>query len=250
MLGLKSTKFNKINKFKSAQMPTPPDVLLNLKFEADESTDAPRDFVNVADLDSEAIEHILKLIENNQNNRVKKQPKPSSKPSEITPTQVISEMENQGDELTHQILDLTQANKDAAFKQYDEIMERRIAAERERARLIGGKQRAVDELEVIDERIRAINRIADGISDDYTRLGKFADKLSDLVDLREIAEKRVDEYKPMLNNESDANLDKMAKPDSSRPQTSKSTSRRPKVYFSNFKKLVISLKIRKKKFFF
>ena len=68
-------------------------------------------------------------------------------------------------------------------------MAQQIAAETERSRSSIQKRRALNELQFIDDRIRAMNQIADEISGDYVKFGKLADKLSDLVDLREVAEK-------------------------------------------------------------
>lgn len=160
----------------SAQMPTPPDVLLNLKFDSNDANQTPRDFVNVADLDSDSIEHILKLIENEQSGRKgQKGTKPTS-----TETAEVPKV----DELTKKLLGPGRLEDNA---NYEELMAEGITA----GRSSSNRQQAADELQTIDDRIRAMNQIAEQIGQDYAKFGHLADKLDELVEMRQIAEKTV-----------------------------------------------------------
>lgn len=157
-----------------------------MKFDTSSTSEAAqqRDFVNVVDLDSDSIDHILKLIENDQNNREKNRRK---QPGKKDDNKTEEEPFEKGDALTKKLLEITRTEDE--YKQYDEIMAQQIAAETERSKSSIQKRRALNDLQFIDDRIRAMNEIADEISGDYAKFGKLADKLSDLVDLRQMAEK-------------------------------------------------------------
>lgn len=178
---LTDTKFT-MTDISSAPVPAP-DVLLNLKFDVDKDSD-DRDFVNVVDLEPEAVEHILKLIEHEQANRRPRSPRKEATEQQQQNNNVPSKG---GDELTQKLLEFKRTADE--YKEYDEVMAQQIAEQTERVKSDVAKQRAVDDIRFIDEKIRAMNRMADEMTNDYGKFGRLADKLSDLVEQREVAEK-------------------------------------------------------------
>ncbi|CAF0732115.1 unnamed protein product [Brachionus calyciflorus] len=162
----------------------PPDILFKLKFDPglkdrQNDTNQNHDFINVADLDSNSVEDILKLIDMDQKKRVEK----VIKPKENVQTNVlVEELEEKQevviqDQITHKLLnEIKQETKDDEIKEtireMNESMTSRI-----------GKNKMFNKIKFIDEKIRLMNEMADEMTSDYTKYDKMVDKIQILDDL-------------------------------------------------------------------
>ena len=197
--------------------PIPPDILFKLKFdskrmnrEKTEDEEIGKDYVNVVDLDSNAVEDILKLIEYEQNKRqgkyvdVKKRTASPSKNKQEENAQIITEndlnkkeslLEEEdefepvkGDSLTQRILENITKTEDE-WKDYDQIMKQQIEDATKKAGQSITKQRMLNEMKYIDEKIKLMNEMTNEMSSDYVKYNKIADTIQELGKQREIIEK-------------------------------------------------------------
>lgn len=172
----------------------PPDILFKLKFD-DPTEGNSRDYVNVVDLDSQAVEDLLKLIEHEQD---KRKPvvtiEPSARKEEEEATTHRPEDEEaqtpaapQADRLTEKLLNYTKTEDE--WRDYDKAMSDQINEATNLARSDINKQQMINELRFIDEKIRLINEMATEMTGDYTKYDKITKKLDDLVSDRHLIEK-------------------------------------------------------------
>lgn len=196
--------------------PIAPHILFKLQFDSsrkdrqvnDVNSELIKDFVNVADLDSNSVEDILKIIENEQNKRKGKYVQISDKKRVVKdlPEKETSFCEEQVDDIAQN--DLTVNNEQAPrkdslteklllnftkteeeWKEYDEVMHRQIEQSNKQAETSVSKQRMANELRYIDEKIKLMNQMASEMSNDYTKYNKIVEKIEDFGKQREMIEK-------------------------------------------------------------
>jgi hypothetical protein len=195
----------------------PPDILFKLKFDSKrmnretvKDEEIGKDYVNVVDLDSDAVEDILKLIEYEQNKRqgkyvdVKRIVSPTKNNKEeneqkVTEFKINKKEENlleeeielepaKGDSLTERILANITKTEDE-WKDYDEIMKKQIEDATKKAGQNVARQRMLNEMKYIDEKIKLMNDMTNEMSSDYVKYNKIADTIQELGKQREIIEK-------------------------------------------------------------
>ena len=160
-----------------------PDILFKLKFDPMKKgreahkNDFERDFVNVADLNSDAVEDMLKLIENEQNKRTGTLVI-ASRPAKPTVIVTIPEKEKEeeieqsplkADALTEKLL------KDEEKLNYD-LMHENILSSNARSK---SRQTVLNEFKIMDEKIKIMNDIAGEIGNDYQKYNKIVDTIQD-----------------------------------------------------------------------
>jgi hypothetical protein len=208
-----------------------PDILLKLKFDSnrkdrqEESADTKqivKDYVNVVDLQGDQVRDILNLIEYEQSRRQEKTVSASVKLKIEGPSQLESSQQSpnaqplekndeikplvppsSGDRLTENIFNQLNKPIEMTSQQYDELI--RMEIERTNKLIAGdhritGKQHIIDELKLIDERIRIMNEMAAAMSDDYAKYNRILgavellSKHRGLVEKLQREEKERDEY--------------------------------------------------------
>jgi len=176
--------------------PLPPDILFKLKFDPkrkdratndDGNDEREKDFVNVADLDGNAVDDLLKLIEREQIKR--QQPKPSDIIMAKNRSKALVREEQEetllkndtssktdldleptrggGDVLTNELLLLERSREE--WREYDAVMQRQIDEATQRAAKSVAKRKHLNELEFMDEKIKLINEMASQMSSDYSK---------------------------------------------------------------------------------
>jgi hypothetical protein len=163
-----------------------PDILFKLKFdpmkkgreENINNFELEKDFVNVADLNSDAVQDMLKLIENEQNKRtgaliVASSSKPSRLPV-VIPDEKKDEVETnvlslKSDALTEKLL------SDEKELNYD-LMHQNLLASNARSK---SRQAVLNEFKLMDEKIKIMNDIAGEIGNDYVKYNKIVDTIQD-----------------------------------------------------------------------
>jgi hypothetical protein len=181
--------------------PIAPDILFKMKFNSkrknrealnnendiDELFD--KDYLNVADLDTDACDDILKMIESEQNKRNNisptQPPPPHQKTSITQPPPLIDEIQT-ADILTENLLSQVANTNDQDWKQYDNIMQQQIEDATKQAGQSIGKQRILNELKFIDEKMKLMNQMADHMNSDYKKYDKILDTVQDLRKKHEI----------------------------------------------------------------
>lgn len=205
--------------------PLAPAILFRMRFDADrkgrnemedvDDDDGIKDFVNVVDLDNRAVDDILTLIEMEQNKRqgkfVELKPKrkletvneptdsvlvgdssvaplsmdiPSRKASTGT---VVSNLLN--DSLTNKLLNPSREEREDEWKEYDELVNRQMEEASKKAGLSVSKQRILNEFKFIDDKIRAMNEMADHMNADYAKYSQVLGTVDEMRKQREAIER-------------------------------------------------------------
>jgi hypothetical protein len=105
---------------------------------------------------------------------------PPSQPSLIEPI----EIQETGDLLTENLL--SQIDNKEDWKQYDVIMQKQIEDATRQAGQSIGKQRILNELKFIDEKMKLMNQMADHMDSDYKKYDQILDTVQDLRKKHEI----------------------------------------------------------------
>lgn len=160
--------------------PLPPNILLKLKFDQSKQTGGDsdaRDFVNVADLDSNDVDDILKMIETDQSRR--------KKPSVVSETVTIPIQKENTDQSVNQSRVTTDRLTEQLFKnsgQMDESVVKKTERIEETTVVTNEKRRVTpgDELRAMDNKIRLMNEISSEMTSDYKKYSNIVSKLQEI----------------------------------------------------------------------
>jgi hypothetical protein len=200
--------------------PIAPDILFKLKFDLNrknrqaEDVNENKDFLNVVDLDSNAVEDILKLIEHEQNKRQGKyvsisKKKPQEKPeedsektkSDLVPSKEASSnkeetegayeleksLHGRGDALTEKMF--TEKQDKTLEDDFDKLLNDHTHETSRLLDITDSKQRMLSELKAIDQKIKLMNEMANEMGSDYSKYSQVLHKVVDLSKQREMIEK-------------------------------------------------------------
>jgi hypothetical protein len=165
-----------------------PDILFKLKFDPlkkgretnSNNIELEKDFVNVADLNSDAVQEMLRLIEREQNKRTEtyinskaKIPKPTfvvkETVKEVKEIEIDKELQLKPDTLTEKLL------KDEEQLDYD-LLHQNLISSHARSK---SRQTVLDEFKLMDQKIKIMNDIAGGIGNDFLKYNKMVDTIQD-----------------------------------------------------------------------
>jgi hypothetical protein len=168
--------------------PLAPSILFKLKFDTDRKDreeivdEVCKDFVNVVDLDSRAVDEILTLIQSEQDKRTNKYVETKrAKKLEILPEETLKreqlleekETKEEEDKLGVKVTDgLTEglfAAGDDDWREYDEVIRREVEEASKKSGCSVSRQRVLNEFRYIDEKIRAMNEMAAQMTGDCER---------------------------------------------------------------------------------
>jgi len=207
-LHLRKDNYTMTESLKNAD-PIAPDIFFKMRFnskrndretandENDMDEILDKDYLNVVDMDGNAVNELLHLIELEQNKREVKilsTKKETNKEKKIGEETQVSLDQNEvpeaepgrldgGDILTENLLSSTN-NKDD-WKTYDEMIKRQIEDTAKEAGHSIQKQRMLNELKFIDEKMRLMDQMADHMDTDYQKYGKILTTVQDLSNQRD-----------------------------------------------------------------
>ena len=173
--------------------PIAPDILFKMKFNSkrkdrqinhNEDDESPKDYVNVVDLDPNTVNDILTMIEMEQNKRhgkfvpLKLKQKSFNDEAENLDKMLTEKSNLNGDKLTENLLKDEEVHKDD-WKQNDELLHIQIKETEKTGQNIN-KQRMINELKFIDEKMKLMNQMANNMTADYQHYGKILNTVQDL----------------------------------------------------------------------
>jgi len=168
--------------------PLAPNILFKLKFDTERKDreeivdEVCKDFVNVVDLDSRAVDEILTLIQSEQDKRTNKYVETKrTKKLEILPEEhpkreqlleqkeAKEEEEKLGVKVTDGLTEGLFAAGDDDWREYDEVIGREVEEASKKSGCSVSRQRVLNEFRYIDEKIRAMNEMAAQMTGDCER---------------------------------------------------------------------------------